>query len=147
MYQNQFQKYNPMPLNELDIEPHVVSDEGPVVAPVVCRAALQRSVAKIFYHAGYEEFQPSALDSVTDIASDFFERLAKGLCAYTEEPKIFDNVASSTAGHPVWKSKFTKEESILHALHTSGSECSGDICTAQLLTTRVKPACQAPPAG
>lgn len=114
-----------MPISEQDIEAHVVSDDGPVIAPVVCRAALQRSVAKIFYHTGYEEFQPSALDAVTDIAGDFFARLATGLCGYQEDIKILDQQASTTAGHPVWKSKFTKEESILHALHSSGIEMEG----------------------
>ena len=114
-----------MPLNEQDIETHAVSDDGPVIAPVVCRAALQRSVAKIFYHAGYEEFQPSALDAVTDIAGDFFEKLTHGLCSYLEEPRHFDKQASMAAGHRVWKNKFTKEESILHALHSSGIDMEG----------------------
>ncbi|KAF2096904.1 hypothetical protein NA57DRAFT_42649 [Rhizodiscina lignyota] len=125
MYQNQFQKYNPLPLHEQDIEPTVVSDEGPIIAPVVCKAALQRTVAEIFYHSGYEEFQPSALDSATDLASNFFERLTRGLNFYREQPKTRDKQASTAAGRPVYQSKFTKEEAILHALHSSGVDIGG----------------------
>lgn len=58
------------------------------MAPHVCRAALQRSVAKIFYHAGFEEYQPSAMDAVTDIASDFFSKLVRTLQVYREAPMV-----------------------------------------------------------
>ncbi|KAJ6019034.1 hypothetical protein N7499_009812 [Penicillium canescens] len=88
MYHNQFQKYNPEPFVEQDAEPHVLNDNGPVIAPFVCRAALQRSVAKIFYHTGFEEYQPSAIESVTDIAVDFFHKLGSTLKSYMETPKF-----------------------------------------------------------
>jgi transcriptional activator SPT7 len=73
-------KVQPEPFIEADIGPHVISDDGPVMSPWVCRAALQRSVGEVFYHAGFEEFQPSALDAVTDIAGDFFTKLAHSWC-------------------------------------------------------------------
>ncbi|KAI9823289.1 MAG: Transcriptional activator spt7 [Thelocarpon impressellum] len=129
MYQNQFQKYQPEPFVEQDIGPLVVSDDGPIMSPWVCRAAMQRAVGKIFYHAGFEEFQPSALDAVTDIASDFFQKLARTLGVYRDAPKVAHvEVASAegevgvtaTAARTTWRDKFTTEETILHCLHENG---------------------------
>ena len=102
-----------------------MSDDGPVMTPWVCRAALQRSVGKIFYHAGFEEFQPSALDAITDIASDFLTKLARTMGVYREAPKVA-RVAAPTATEGdvtpavTWKNRFTTEETILHCLHENG---------------------------
>jgi transcriptional activator SPT7 len=121
MYTNQFQKYNPEPFVEQDIQPHVVSDDGPVMSPWACRAALQRSVGKIMYHAGFEEYQPSALDAITDIAADFFTKLVRTLGVYREAPKIADTAISGVNGlEKKWKPVFTTEEIILHCLHENG---------------------------
>lgn len=122
MYQNQFQKYDPQPFVEVDIEPLVVSDDGPIMSPYVCRAALQRSVGKIFYHAGFEEFQPSALDAVTDIAGNFFTNLVRTLGAYREAPKIKaeESIVIPTSTSLSWKPRFTREETVLHCLHENG---------------------------
>jgi len=84
MYANQFQKYDPKEFVETDPEDFVVSEDGPVMAQEVCRAALQRSVGKIFYHAGFEDYQPAALEVATDIAVDFFQKLAKTVMTYQE---------------------------------------------------------------
>ena len=100
MYQNQFQKYLPSPFMEADIEPMVVSDDGPIMAPWVCRATLQRSVAKIFYHAGFEEFQPSALDAVTDMAGGFFNKLAQTFGVYHEASRVAANQSSTASTAP-----------------------------------------------
>lgn len=107
---------------EADIEPMVVSEEGPVMAPYVCRAALQRSVGKIFYHAGFEEFQPSALDAVTDVAARFFQNLVCSLGIYRETPKMkVDTPISLPGGQTTtWAPRFTQEEAILHTLHANG---------------------------
>ncbi len=86
-YQNQFQKYEPEPFVEADIGQLVVSDDAPAISPGVCRAALQRSVGKLFYHAGFEDFQPSALDAITDIAGDYLTNLVRTLGVYSEAPK------------------------------------------------------------
>lgn len=122
MYQNQFQKYNPEPFVEQDIDPIVVSDDGPVMAPWVCRAALQRSVGKILYHTGFEEFQPSALDAITDIAGDFFTKLVHTIGLYAEAPKMATPrpAGNTEAGGQKWVNRFTKEEIILHSLHENG---------------------------
>ncbi|CAG7989904.1 unnamed protein product [Penicillium olsonii] len=121
MYQNQFQKYQPEPFVEQDAEPHVLNDNGPVIAPWACRAALQRSVAKIFYHTGFEEYQPSALESVTDIAADFFQKLGSTVKSYMETPKMpateNQDPASPTAE---WKPAYTEPEIILHTLSSVG---------------------------
>lgn len=121
MYQNQFQKYNPEPFVEQDVPPHVMNDNGPVVAPGTCRAALQRSVAKIFYHSGFEEYQPSALEVVTDIASDFFQKVGETVKSYMEAPKVpavdSQEAASSAAE---WKPAYTEAEIVLHTLSAVG---------------------------
>ncbi|KAK3486628.1 uncharacterized protein B0T23DRAFT_229800 [Neurospora hispaniola] len=121
VYTNQFPKYNPEPMVEADIEPTFLAGEGPVMAPEVCRAALQRSVAKIFYHAGFEELQPSALDTITDIAGDYFQKIIRSYNIYRE--------AEWKEAPPAWKEKgvkyvprFTNEEVILHTLSESGIE-------------------------
>ncbi|KAI9804131.1 MAG: hypothetical protein M1825_001533 [Sarcosagium campestre] len=140
MYQNQFQKYNPEPFVEQDIDALVVSDDGPIMSPWVCRAALQRSVGKICYHAGFEEFQPSALDTITDIASDYFTKLVHTLATYAEAPKEAEPAeaavvvaATTTTTTPDavpkpktkpkpkrWATRFTTEETILHCLDENG---------------------------
>ncbi|KAG9962309.1 hypothetical protein KCU61_g4745, partial [Aureobasidium melanogenum] len=108
-YQNQFQKYDPQPFVEQDIGAVAVSEDGPIMSPWVCRAAFQRAVGKIFYHAGFEDFQPSALDAVTDIASDFFQKLIRTFTLYNEAPKTELDAHS-----------FGAEEQVLHCLHKNG---------------------------
>lgn len=123
MYQNQFQKYEPEPFVEPDIELPVMSDDGPLMAPLVAQATLQRSIGKIFFHAGFEEFQPSALDAMTDLAAEFMQRLCTTLVNYREEPKVPVEVPSLTAPNStelVYKAPFTSEEAILHTLAASG---------------------------
>jgi transcriptional activator SPT7 len=122
LYQNQFQRYEPQPFMETDIQPMVVSEEGALMAPLVCRAALQRSVGKIFYHAGFEEFQPSALDAVTDVAAKFFQNLVASLGIYRETPKMKSDVPITLPSGKItnWAPRFTQEESVLHALHANG---------------------------
>lgn len=79
------------------------------MAPWLCRATFQRSVGKLFYHAGFEDFQPSALDAVTDVASDFFQKLMKTLSIYREAPKTEQSASA-----------FTAEEQVLHCLNENG---------------------------
>lgn len=100
----------------------VVSEDAPVMAPFVCRAALQRSVGKIFYHAGFEEFQPSALDAVTDVAAKFFQNLVTSLGIYRETPKMKSEfpIVLPTGQLTSWTPRFTQEEAVLHALHANG---------------------------
>jgi hypothetical protein len=124
MYQNQFQKYQPEPFVERDVPTHVMNDEGPVISPWVCKAALQRSVGKIFYNAGFEEYQPSALDAVTDIAADFFHKIGSTLKAYMETPRVpaNDESGSSLQSQSQWKPPYTSEEIILHTLQSVGTD-------------------------
>lgn len=99
---------------EQDVGPLAVSEDGPIMSPWVCRAAFQRSVGKIFYHAGFEDFQPSALDAATDIAADFFSKMIRTFTTYVEVPK-----AESAPQH------FTAEEKVLHTLHKNGLDLEG----------------------
>lgn len=125
MYHGQFQKHEPAPFVEQDIETHVISDEGPVIATAVCRAALQRSVGKLFFHAGFDEFQPSALEAATDLASEFFTKLVSTFVEYIQVPKVA--ITAPATGNPgeseiVWRNRFTNEEILLHTLHENGSD-------------------------
>ncbi|KAG4430268.1 hypothetical protein IFR05_014247 [Cadophora sp. M221] len=124
MYNNQFPKYEPEPFIEADIEPHVTSDDGPIMATWVCKAAMQRSVAKLCYHAGFEELQPSALDVITDIAGDFFSKLAQSFSVYRETPKVPAIAAPLDAGAR-WQPRFTDEEVVLHTLSENGMDVEG----------------------
>ncbi|KAL2127550.1 hypothetical protein VTI74DRAFT_10556 [Chaetomium olivicolor] len=121
VYTNQFPKYNPEPFVEADIEPHFLAGEGPVMAGEVCRSALQRSVAKIFYHAGFEELQPSALDTITDIAGDYFQKLVRTFNVYRESEKKPATGAWSERGAR-FQPRFTPEEVILHTLNENGHD-------------------------
>ncbi len=119
MYNNQFPKYEPQPFMEADIEPHVTSDDGPIMSTWVCKAALRRSVAELCFHAGFEEYQPSAMDVITDIASDYFAKLARTFNVYTEAPKVPVVGANSVSGAK-WEERFTNEEIVLHTLGENG---------------------------
>jgi transcriptional activator SPT7 len=87
LYANQFTKYDPSDFAEKDVDDYVISENGPVMCAPVARAALQRSIGKLFYHAGFEEFQPTAMDAVTDIAADYFQKVTKTLLLYKESPQ------------------------------------------------------------
>ncbi|KAI1822477.1 bromodomain-containing protein [Xylaria intraflava] len=119
VYANQFPKYNPDPFCEADIEPHVTCGDDLVMAPEVCRAALQRSVAKLFYHAGFEEYQPSALDTITDIAAGYFGTVIQTFKSYTESEKR-DSVPANGNGAIVARSRYSNEEAVLHTLAENG---------------------------
>src|ERR1700750_2388335 len=93
MYQNQFQKYDPQPFFEADIDTLVVSHDGPIMSPEVCRAAFQRSIGKVFYHAGFEDFQPSALEAATDFIAEHFQRLVRTFSSFSTAPKVDDEDA------------------------------------------------------
>ena len=125
MYHGQFQKHEPAPLVEQDIEPHVMSDDGPVVSPGVIRAALQRSVGKLCFHAGFEEYQPTALEALTDLAGDFFTKLATSLVGYSQTPQTaVQTPVLGAAGEMevIWRPRFSVEEMVLHSLQDSGTD-------------------------
>ncbi|KAI9694298.1 MAG: Transcriptional activator spt7 [Bogoriella megaspora] len=132
-YQNQFQKYDPEPFVEADIGTTVVSEEGPIMSQGLCRAALQRSVGKLCYHTGYEEFQPSALETLTDMASAYMTNFVKTLSIYSSAPKV--PVEATVAGEPTkWKPRHSAEELLLHTLDKNGldlesleSYCKDDV--------------------
>ncbi|KAK4444992.1 bromodomain-containing protein [Podospora aff. communis PSN243] len=121
VYTNQFPKYNPEPFVEADVEPHFLAGEGPVMAAETCRAAMQRSVAKIFYHAGFEELQPSALDAITDIAGDYFQKVVRTFNIYREAEKKPSSGPWAERGAR-FQPRFTPEEIILHTLAENGHD-------------------------
>ncbi|TPX18221.1 uncharacterized protein E0L32_002730 [Thyridium curvatum] len=121
VYTNQFAKYNPEPFLEQDVERHFISGDGPIMAGEVCRSAMQRSVAKIFYHAGFEELQPSALDTITDIAGDYFTKLVRTFNIYREAERKDATGVYKEHGSQL-QPRFTPEEVILHTLSENGHD-------------------------
>lgn len=119
MYNNQFPKSNYEAFVEQDAEPSFIADDGPVIAPETCHYALQRSVAKILYHTGFEELQPSAIDTLTSIASDYFEKVIRTFNVYREAEK---KEAVVKAQGSRFQPRFTPEEVILHTLDENGSD-------------------------
>lgn len=102
---------------------------------------MQRSVAKIFYHAGFEEFQPSALEAMTDIVGKYFGDLVSTLATYSEAPKVTSTIAEDAPATTLTKTdsksiaikapqpasrklrpRFTQEAAILHMLRDSGHD-------------------------
>lgn len=123
MYQGQFQKHEIIPFVEQDVEPHVMLDDGPVIASSVCRAALQRSVAKLLVHAGFDETQPSTLDALTDMSSNYFARLACTVNNYSHAPPIpVMGSAPGDANGVSWRPRFNFEEIVLHSLQENGAD-------------------------
>ena len=121
MYQGQFQRHDPAPFVEQDVEPTVISEEGPPIAPSVCQAALQRSAAELLVHAGFEEYQPAALDAITEMAGDYFTKLARTLNEYLIAPQVAVSISGSQ-GRIAFKPRFTSEEMILHTLQGNGTD-------------------------
>lgn len=91
------------------------------MAGETCKAAMQRSVAKIFYHAGFEELQPSALEVVTDIAGDYFQKLVRSFNVFREAEKKPATSVYAERGAK-FQPRFTNEEVILHTLSQLGHE-------------------------
>ncbi|KKA30986.1 hypothetical protein TD95_002940 [Thielaviopsis punctulata] len=116
VYTNQFPKVAD-PFVEADVPPQFVTDDGPLMAGRVCEAALQRSVGKILYHAGFEELQPSAVDALTSIAADYFQKLCRTFTVYNEADKVRVVAADGTV---TYKPHFTPEEVVLHTLDENG---------------------------
>ena len=61
-----------------------------------------------------EDFQPSALETVTDIAGEYFRKLAGNFNCFREQPK-------TDAETP----RFSYEEQVLHSLHENGVDLEG----------------------
>lgn len=118
VYSNQFPKSNNENFVEQDIEPHFISDDGPIMSGEVCQAALRRTVGKVLYHTGFEELQPSALDMFTDVAADYFQKLCHTFSVYCEAEKLSVQTPQGTKLAP----RFTAEEVILHTLDESGHD-------------------------
>lgn len=97
--------------------------------PEVCRAALKCTVGKIFYHAGFEGFHPTALEAVTDLTTSYFTELVSTLGIYRETAKIAHSV-SATAQNPAsvkgeLKPRFNDEEAVLHTLQAFSHDVDG----------------------
>lgn len=118
VYTNQFPKSNTEVFVEQDVDAHFIADDGPVMAPQTCQDALKRSIAKILYLTGFEELQPSAIDTLTGIAADYFQNISKTLNIYREAEKM----TVQTAEGPQLRPRFTPEEVILHTLEENGHD-------------------------
>lgn len=107
-----------MPFLEQDIEPQFIADDGPVIAPETCQHVLKRSIAKILYHTGFEELQPLAVDTLTGVAADYFQKLIHTFNVYNEAEKRSIKASDGTKFLP----RFTPEEVVLHTLDENGHD-------------------------
>lgn len=123
IYQNQFQKYEPQPFLEADVDTLVVSDDGPIIAPEVCRAALQRTLGKVFFNAGFSDFQPTALETATDFIAEHIQRLGRTFASYIHAPQLVTEDLHE--GRHVIQKRFTVEEAILHTMNEHSIDLDG----------------------
>ncbi|KIH89083.1 transcriptional activator SPT7 [Sporothrix brasiliensis 5110] len=119
--QIQTQRYDPEPFHEADIEPQFISGDGPFIAGEASRAAMQRAVSKIFFHAGFEELQPSAMDAMTDIAADYFTKLCHTFNVYNEAEKKEAVGVWAERGNR-FQPRYSPEEVVLHTLYENGHD-------------------------
>lgn len=88
------------------------------MAPQTCQDALKRSVGKVLYHAGFEELQPAAVDTLSNVAADYFQKLIRTFNLYREaEMKPAPGADPAGPTQP----RFTPEEVILHTLEENGT--------------------------
>ncbi|RDA82704.1 hypothetical protein CP532_3920 [Ophiocordyceps camponoti-leonardi (nom. inval.)] len=118
VYSNQFPKSNIEPFLEQDVEAHFIADDGPAMAAEACQDALKRSVAKILYLQGFEELQPSAMDTLTGVAAEYFQTIFRTFNSYREAEKM----TVQTAEGPQLRPRFTPEEVVLHTLEENGHD-------------------------
>lgn len=121
MYSNQFPKANFESFVEQDIDAHFIADDGPVMATETCQDALKRSIAKILYSTGFEELQPSAIDTFTGVAADYFQKLVQTYNVYREAEKQTVTTPEGVKVQP----RFSPEEVILHTLDENGCDLAG----------------------
>lgn len=81
-------------------------------------------MAKLFYHAGFEELQPTALEAITDIASDYFTKLTHTVNIYREAEKKLAAPTVAEQGKR-FVPRFTNEEVVLHSLNENGTSIEG----------------------
>lgn len=84
------------------------------------RATLQRSVGKIFYHAGFEDFQPSALEAVTDLAGDYLRKLVSTLDVFARQEKVA--LPKVVGQKRKYRPRYSLEETVLHTLHENNQD-------------------------
>lgn len=77
LYQNQFARYEPQEFIETEPEDFLISEDGPIMSAEICRTAFQRSIGKVFFHAGFEDAVPAAFDCVRISQLLFSRRWAK----------------------------------------------------------------------
>lgn len=77
-------------------------------------------MAKILYTSGFEELQPSAVDALTSVASDYFQKLVHTFNVYQEAEKKEATGPAAAKGR--FQPRFTPEEIILHTLDENGCD-------------------------
>ncbi|KAK9384724.1 hypothetical protein V1515DRAFT_610477 [Lipomyces mesembrius] len=87
LYSTQLKAYNPEQLNEQDVDMDSRLPGQSDTPKEVVEACLQRSVAKLAMHTGYEDCQMLALEGLTAVAADFMQRLGRTLCLYMESKR------------------------------------------------------------
>ncbi|KAK9348035.1 hypothetical protein V1522DRAFT_400123 [Lipomyces starkeyi] len=87
LYSTQLKAYNPEKLNEQDVDMDSRLPGQSDTPKEVVEACLQKSVAKLAMHTGYEDCQMLALEGLTAVAADFMQRLGRTLSLYMESKR------------------------------------------------------------
>lgn len=88
VHANQLDSYNPVEINEtdLDIESRLPNRDhyyGPTSS-----AALKRAVSKIAMHDGFEVTERGAIEALTEIAGDYLSKLGRTLVQLLDQAKV-----------------------------------------------------------
>ncbi|ODQ56574.1 hypothetical protein SAICODRAFT_87468 [Saitoella complicata NRRL Y-17804] len=95
---------DPLGFDRVDPDPPALPRDT-LMSDDLARFGMERVIGKMLYEAGFEEYQPLALDAVTDIAADYLFRIGKVIRTYMDAPCSRD---------------FTDDEIIMHALQEGG---------------------------
>jgi len=67
---------------EVDAEEPVFVPDATAMNGELGRYVMEQAIAKLLYHTGFEDFQPSALDVMTSVAIEYLQDIGKTLRLY-----------------------------------------------------------------
>ncbi|KAK9466430.1 hypothetical protein V1512DRAFT_263594 [Lipomyces arxii] len=113
LYSTQLRPYAPEKLEEKDVDFESRLPGHSDVPKSVIEACMQRSVAKMAMHTGYDECHMLAMEGLSMVAADYMQRLGRTLCLYMESNRGVR--------------RFSLEDVILQTLHENGTYDLGSL--------------------
>ncbi|KAK9454917.1 hypothetical protein V1511DRAFT_501328 [Dipodascopsis uninucleata] len=106
LYTTQMKAYNPEKIDERDVDMDARLPGREDLPREVIEACMQRSIAKLAMHTGFEDCQMLALEGLTGIATDFMQKLGRTLNLYREANR--------------GQQRFNMEDIVLQTLYENG---------------------------